>query len=86
MKDPTVIVSEDGTEYVIRDGRIVEKCTHRTRRDESAGKMRKEVCHDCGKVLIYNPDTTRDSFRDAVDSFRSFHGREPRGIELSMLL
>lgn len=51
-------MGDDGVEYVVRGGAIVEKCQHRTRRDESMGKMRKEVCADCGKVLIYNKDTT----------------------------
>ena len=79
-KQPTILIGADGIEYVIRGGKIREKCLHKTVRDESAGKMRKEVCHDCGKVLIYNPDTTASS--DPFAAFRELHGREPRGNEL----
>lgn len=87
MKEPTILVGEDGIEYVIRGGKIQERCLHKTRRDESAGKMRKEVCHDCGKILIFNADTTRKGeYESFCDSFRSFHGRNPRGEELAAML
>lgn len=34
--------------------KISEKCQHNVSRDESTGKVRKVVCNDCGKILIYN--------------------------------
>lgn len=55
-----IIKGKDGIEYVIDGGQIVEKCQHKTRTDKSHGKVRHEVCHDCGKTLIYNPDTTKE--------------------------
>lgn len=79
----TIIVSEEGTEYVIRGGNLVEKCLHRTRTDKSSGNIRHEVCHDCGKTLIYN-DTSRESF-DPIKSFTEIHGRPPRGKELAAM-
>lgn len=87
----TTIRSEEGIEYVIRGGKLVEKCLHKTRRDESKGTMRKEVCNDCEKVLIYNADTTpkapyRDTVQEAIDNFASYHGRQPTGRELSAMM
>lgn len=61
MKKPTTLIGEDGIEYVIRGGKIQEKCLHKTRRDESVGKMRKEVCHNCSKILVFNPDITSNN-------------------------
>lgn len=74
-KKPTVLIGENGVEYVIRNGDIREKCLHKTRRDESMGKMRKEVCAECGKVLIYNPDTNTQKSDGEV--FRERYGRNP---------
>lgn len=58
MKEATTIIGSDGIEYVVSGGKIREKCQHRTRTDKSSGKERWEICHDCGKTLIYNPDVT----------------------------
>lgn len=83
-KQPTILIGADGIEYVIRGGKLHEKCQHRTRTDKSSGKERWEVCYDCGKTLIYNKDTTESS--NPIEMFRSIHGRDPKGMEISMLL
>lgn len=67
MKKSTVIIGTDGFEYVFNGSRFVEKCLHKTCRDESAGVMRKEVCANCGKVLIYNPDTSKNTLGEYFD-------------------
>lgn len=82
--EATTFISEEGTEYVIRGGELQEKCLHKTRTDESTRDYRKEVCHDCKKVLIYNENKTREP--SALETFRDFHGREPRGEELFGLM
>ena len=66
----TIIKGKDGVEYVVDGGELVEKCLHRTRTDKSKGKMRLEVCHDCGKTLIYNPDTTE---KEPISSLEFLH-------------
>lgn len=82
----TIITSDEGIHYVIRGGKLIEACLHRTKRDESEGKMRKEVCADCSKVLLFNPDVTRKSASEEFrETFRAMHGREPRGEELSQM-
>lgn len=81
-KQPTTIIGADGVEYVVRGGKIVEKCQHQTTTDKSSGKVRHIVCHDCGKTIIYNGDTSRNELQDFYDRFRSIHGRNPRGVEL----
>ena len=86
MDKPTTIIGADGIEYVISGGEIREKCQHRTRTDKSSGKVRHEVCHDCGKTLIYNPDTTRGEFGDSMSAFRSRHGRNPSGEEMFAMM
>lgn len=87
MKKPTILIGTDGIEYIISGGKIKEKCQHRTRTDKSNGTERWEVCHDCGKTLIYNKDTTaKSSFDTCRENFKSHYGREPRGIELAAML
>lgn len=83
MKEATTIIGKDGIEYVVSDGKLVEKCQHRTATDNSHGNVRHIVCHDCGKTLIYNPDTSRNEIREFSDEFRSRYGRNPTGLELS---
>ncbi len=83
---PTILIGTDGIEYIISGGKIIEKCHHRTRTDKSSGKIRHEVCHDCGKTLIYCEDTTKNAIKDFSAAFRNQHGREPSGIELSAML
>jgi hypothetical protein len=83
---PTTIIGKDGIEYVVSGGRLVEKCQHRTITNKSSGKERWEVCHDCGKTLIYNKDTTENSTQDFINGFRSRYGRNPNGRELSAML
>lgn len=82
-KKTTIIMGADGVEYVVRGGKLEEKCLHRTVRDESSGKTRKEVCHDCGKVLIYNSDTTQTT--NPIEQFYANHSRSPNGMELSAM-
>jgi len=89
MEKPTTILGKDGVEYVVSGGKLVEKCRHRTRRDESQGTIRKEVCHDCRKVMIYNGNTsedTTDTIRDFQDNFRNQHGKNPSGTEMSAMM
>lgn len=84
MKEPTILIGADGIEYVIKGGELVEKCQHRTRTDKSSGTERWEVCHDCGKTLIYNKNTS-DSY-NPIEAFTQQHGRAPRGMEISAML
>lgn len=86
MNEPTIILGADGVEYVVRDGKLVEKCLHKVTRDESAGQIRKIVCHDCGKIMIYHDKSKdRDDSWDPVKAFRDRHGRNPRGEEMAAM-
>lgn len=83
----TTIIGADGVEYVISGGKIREKCQHRTTTDKSSGKERWIVCAGCGKTIIYNKDTTAPSEMETFSAnFRSMHGRNPNGTELSAMM
>lgn len=86
-KEPTTIIGRDGIEYVVSGGQLVEKCYHKTVTDKSSGKVRHEVCHDCGKTLIYNKDTAEPNEIESFSAnFRAMHGRNPKGSELAAIL
>lgn len=83
MKETTIIMGSDGIEYIVSGGILIEKCKHRTKTDKSSGTERWEVCHDCGKTLIYSKNTKSKSDSQV---FYEMHGRNPSGRELAAMM